>query len=342
MTTLFVADIGGTKSELAVFPLNGSGGNSSLLQKRYANAEFHGIMDIVEDFLAGCEHKPSFACLAVAGVVTGSTVTLTNLPWVIDSHLLAKRFGFQQVVLMNDMTALCSSLTILQPADLLLIQAGSVRVERCVELSPPEPDLARDCRLRLVDSCSSAARKAAIQILPRWMKSRLALYSWMRKKIRPVSYESLIAGPGLARLYDFCREYHQIPESSWIVEEKNRAKDPIPIIVGGALGTVGDSPCPLCRRVVDLFLSILGSEAGNLALKLYARGGIYLGGGILPRLTEKFTFDGFLKSFHAKGLMSGLMKDIPVYLILRKDAPLIGAAAHFIRQEYKEKISDGS
>ena len=93
--------------------------------------------------------------------------------------------------------------------------------------------------------------------------------------------------------------------------------------------------------MVDLFLSILGSEAGNLALKLYARGGIYLGGGILPRLTEKFTFDGFLKSFHAKGLMSDLMKDIPVYLILRKDAPLIGAAAHFVRQEYKEKKFDG-
>ena len=90
MTTLFVADIGGTKSELAVFPLNGSGGNSSLLQKRYANAEFAGIKDIVEDFLAGCEHQPSFACLAVAGVVDGSTVTMTNLPWVIDCQSARK------------------------------------------------------------------------------------------------------------------------------------------------------------------------------------------------------------------------------------------------------------
>jgi glucokinase len=342
MTTLFVADIGGTKSELAVFPLNGSVGNSSLLQKRYTNAEFPGITDIVEDFLAGCEHKPSFACLAVAGVVAGSTVTLTNLPWVIDSHLLAKRFGFQQVVLMNDLTALCSSLAILQPADLLLIQAGSGPSGEVRGVVAPGTGLGEGLSVAFGGQLFACGSEGGHTDFAPVDEEQVALYCWMRKKIRPVSYESLIAGPGLARLYDFCREYHHIPESSWIVAAKSRAKDPIPIIVSGALGTAGGSACPLCRRVVDLFLSILGSEAGNLALKLYARGGIYLGGGILPRLTDKFTFDGFLKSFHAKGLMSGLMQDIPVHLIRRKDAPLIGAAAHFIRQEYKKKKFDGS
>lgn len=342
MKTLFVADVGGTKSELAVFAMHGTVGSAPLVQRRYINARFSGIMDIAQDFLAACRHRPSSACLAVAGVVTGRTVSLTNLPWVIDSDLLEKRFGFEQVVLINDLTALCSSLDILQPADLLQIQAGAGPRGEVRGVVAPGTGLGEGLSVALGGQLFARGSEGGHADFAPVDEEQVALYSWMRKNTRPVSYEALIAGPGLARLYDFCRKYHQIPQSPWIVEEKNRAKDPIPVIVGGALGTVGEAPCPLCCRVVELFLSILGSEAGNLALKLYARGGIYLGGGILPRLTGKFTFDGFLKSFHAKGLMTHLMKEIPVSLILRKDAPLIGAAAHFIRQGYKEKISDAS
>ncbi len=188
-------------------------------------------------------------------------------------------------------------------------------------------------------------------------EEQLALLAWMQKKMKTVSFESLIAGPGLVHLYDFCREYHNMRESAWIVEAMSKVEDRTPVIVNGAIilpeamksspgsavvaGENGKNPCPLCRQVIDLFLSILGSEAGNLALKLYARGGIFLGGGILPRLVNQVKFDDFLKSFHAKGQMSGLMEEIPVNLILRKDAALIGAA-HFARQELKGQDGNGS
>ncbi|MBU1567150.1 MAG: glucokinase [Proteobacteria bacterium] len=342
MATLFAADIGGTKSELAIFPLRGTD-NVSLSQKRYTNAEFSGVEAILEHFLAQLDQVPQFACLAVAGVVTDDRAKLTNLPWEIDCHQLEKRFGFQQVVLLNDLTAVCSSLAVLESADLLEIQAGESPGGEVRGVVAPGTGLGEGLLVEFggqVFACGSEGGHTDFAPVD---EEQLALLVWMQKKIQPVSYEALIAGPGLSYLYDFCREHHHIRESAWIVEAMSKAKDRIPVIVGGAIGSIGatgDKPCPLCRRVIDLFLSILGSEAGNLALKLYARGGVYLGGGILPRLAGRVTFDGFLKSFHAKGLMSDLMKDIPVYLILRKDAALIGAV-RFARQELKDWSSNG-
>ena len=346
MTTLFVADIGGTKSELAIFPLPGSDGGS-LLQKRYTNAEFTGIEEIIEHFLAKINQLPQLACLAVAGLVSADRAQLTNLPWEIDCRLLEKRFGFQRVILINDLTAVCSSLTMLEPEDLLEIQAACGQGGEVRGVVAPGTGLGEGLLVEFGGQVYVRGSEGGHTDFAPVDDEQLALLVWMQKKMKPVSYESLIAGPGLAYLYDFCREYHHLRESDWIVESMSKVKDRIPVIVDGALGIPGipgspaKNPCPLCRRVVDLFLSILGSEAGNLALKLYAKGGIYLGGGILPRLASQITFDGFLKSFRAKGQMSSLMQDFPVYLILRKDAALIGAA-NFARQELKGSSVDGS
>jgi glucokinase len=126
-------------------------------------------------------------------------------------------------------------------------------------------------------------------------------------------------------LYEFYRDHLGLPECVEARAALSAGQDPVPVIVAGA---VRQEPCPLCRRAIDLFLTILGSEAGNLALKLFARGGVYLGGGILPRLYGKVPFAGFLRSFHAKGHMAGLMTTIPVHLILRQDAAVLGAASY--------------
>lgn len=342
MTTLFAADIGGTKSELAIFPLADSGG-SSLSQKRYINAEFSGIEEIIEHFLAGVEQVPQVACLAVAGVVVGGKAKMTNLPWEIDCGLLENRFGFHRVLLINDLTALCSSLAMLKPADLLELQPGCGQGDAVCGVVAPGTGLGEGLLVESGGQLFVRGSEGGHTDFAPVDEEQLALLSWMQKKAQPVSYEMLLSGPGLANLYDFCKEYHQLPESAWIAAAMNRAKDRAPIIVAGATGTLidrGKKVCPLCRRAVDLFLSILGSEAGNLALKLYARGGIYLGGGILPRLVGQVKFDGFLKSFQAKEQMAGLMKDIPVFLILRKDAPLIGAV-RFVRLELKGRVADG-
>lgn len=346
MATIFAADVGGTKSEVAIFPLDGADGGA-LVQRRYVNAAFSSIDRILEDFLAGVEQLPQLACLAVAGLVSGDRARMTNLPWEIDCRRLEQRFGFSQVVLINDLTAVGSSLAMLEPGDLLEIQAAPGGAGEVRGIIAPGTGLGEGLLIEYGGQEFVRGSEGGHTDFAPVDEEQLALLIWMRKKRQPVSYEMLIAGPGLANLYDFCREYHHMAESAWIAEAMRTARDRIPVIVRGAIGTIGgtiggigEKPCPLCRRVINLFLSILGSEAGNLALKLYAKGGIYLGGGILPRLIGHVQFDGFLQSFHAKGQMSGFMQEIPVNVILRRDAALLGTA-RYGRLELHRKSADG-
>jgi glucokinase len=330
MVTLLVADIGGTKSELAIY--SGVGSGAVLLQKRYTNADFTRFEEIAELFLAEIDHVPRVACIAVAGVVSGETAMLTNLPWRVDCRLLEQRFGIQRVLLINDLTAVCSSLPELCADDLFELQAGAGAGGQIRGVIAPGTGLGEGMLVEVGGKLLARGSEGGHTDFGPVDEEQLALLAWMHEKEKPVSYEMLIAGPGLANLYDFCRTYYKIPETPSIVDKMAHAQDRIPFIVGGAIAA---QSCPLCRRAIELFLSILGSEAGNLALKLYAKGGIYLGGGILPRLMGKVSFDGFLKSFRDKGLMSGFMKNIPVHLILRKDAALLGAV-RFAREELRE------
>ena len=323
MATLLAADIGGTKSELAIFPLNGRDGQS-LRQHRYINADYTSIEEIIGLFIADCEHRPQFACIAVAGVVVDGRASLTNLPWGIDSGLLEQRFGFQQVLLINDLTAVAGSIPLLGADDLVLIQAGRGGHGEICGVVAPGTGLGEGLLVETGGRLFARGSEGGHTDFAPVDEEQFALLRWMQQKKTPVSYEMLIAGPGLANLYNFCKEYHGISESPQIAESMARVRDRIPVIVGGA---VGEPHCPLCRHVINLFLSILGSEAGNLALKLYARGGMYLGGGILPRLVGMVDFDVFLRAFNSKGIMSDFMGGIPVSLILRPDAALIGAAS---------------
>ena len=165
---------------------------------------------------------------------------------------------------------------------------------------------------------------------------QMALLSWMQNVQKPVSYESIIAGPGIARLYDFCKVYHEMDESQDVIDAMAGQADRTPAIIHGV---TRDNQCPLCRKATQLFLRILGSEAGNLALKVYAKGGVYVGGGILPRLVGHVSFDDFRENFLNKGLMSELMATIPVMLLLNKNAALTGAAGYlveFLKENGKE------
>lgn len=323
IATLLAADIGGTKSELAIFSLN-EAGSQSLIQRRYINADYAAVEEIFERFLAECGYLPQVAAIAMAGVVTGGRAAMTNLPWVIDSRLLEQRFGFRKVQLMNDLTAVSGSIPLLGPDDLLEIQKGKASSGGIRGIVAPGTGLGEGMLLEMNGRLFARGSEGGHTDFAPVDEEQLALLAWMRRKKTPVSYEMLIAGPGIANLYDFSREHTGIPESPQIVQAMSQATDTIPVIVDGAMGRAA---CPLCRHVIELFLSILGSEAGNLALKLYAIGGMYLGGGVLPRLVGEVPFAGFLRAFNSKGAMSGLMGEIPVNLILRLDAALIGAAS---------------
>jgi glucokinase len=321
MVTLLAADIGGTKSELAIFEFAAQS-YVPLIRKRYVNRDFPDLYCIIASFLNDVDISPLYGSFGIAGIVSARKAQLTNLPWQVDCYELEKRFGFKKVALANDLTALCSSLPLLLPDDLAELQQGVVVRDEVKGVIAPGTGLGQGFLVETDSSFFARGSEGGHVDFGPVNEEQVALLSWMLKKKQPVSYEMLIAGPGIADLYYFCRDYHSIAESSGIKEQMIKAKDRIPVIVNGAIDS---SPCPLCKKAIDLFLSILGSEAGNLALKLYAKGGIYVGGGIIPRLVGKVSFTGFMESFLNKGQMADLMKIFPVYLILRKDSALLGA-----------------
>lgn len=321
METLFIADIGGTKSDLAIFPAGSE--CRPLAFKRYINANFSDPIQVIDEFLDECGWKPEFGCLAVAGPVRGDTVTLTNLSWELNGGQLRGRYGWGKVLFINDLTAVsCSILELQGDADLQTLQPGTGEGGEIYGIIAPgtglgEGFLAR-CGKKYIVQGSEGGHCDFAPV----DQEQLTLLDWMQQRKMPVSYEMLISGSGLPNLYRFCSEYLKVPSSENVTEEIDQAAEKTPLIVSGA---VRQKPCPLCSKTIDLFLSILGSEAGNLALTLLARGGIYLGGGILPRLVGQVSFDGFLAGFRAKGRMASLMPDFPVYLIIRSDAALLGA-----------------
>lgn len=325
MTTLLAVDIGGTKCELAVFSMTVPD-YVPLANCRYPSREYGGIEEIIAAFMRDTGLRPNYACLDVAGVTDQQSATVTNLPWLINACSITKLFGFQRTVLLNDMTAVCASIALLGRDDLLELQRGEENCGEMIAVIAPGTGLGEGLLLQSEMIFFPRGCEGGHADFAPVDEEQAELLAWMMHKTRvPVTYEDLIAGPGIPYLYDFLRETGRGVESAVITTALQEANDRTPVIVNGALGA---SPCPLCRRAVELFLAILGSEAGNLALKLYAKGGLYIGGGIMPRLAGQISFAGFLENFHRKGKMAKLMDTIPVHLIMKKNAALLGAARY--------------
>ena len=327
-TTLLVADIGGTKSDFALF--NASDLRSPIHKQRFINAQYLGVEDIVTQFMATMGDTPVVACFAVAGVVSANKAQFTNLPWTVSGDQLKKRFGFEKALIINDLTAVASSLRYLDrknPSEVLSILQGVPEGGAVSGVIAPGTGLGEGYAVDLGGKTFVTGSEGGHTSFAPVDDEQKALLSWVQNLLTPVSYESLIAGPGLVRIYDFCKDYYKIDESQSVIDDMAGKADRTPAIIRGV---TGDSRCPLCQKVIDLFLRILGSEAGNLALKLYAKGGVFIGGGILPRLVGHVSFDGFRENFLNKGPMSELMAEIPVMLLLNKNSALTGAAGYLL------------
>lgn len=327
-STLFVADIGGTKSDLAVFSANDL--RTPTYTQRFINTQYSGVEEIVTQFMATTGVTPAVACFAIAGIVSDNKAQMTNLPWEVRGEQIRARFGFKKVLIINDLTAVASSLRYLDndnPSAVLSILRGVPEAGAVSGVIAPGTGLGEGFVVDVGGKTFVTGCEGGHTGFAPVDDEQVALLSWIENFLKPISYETLIAGPGIARLYDFCRVYHEIDESQEVIDDMAGKADRTPAIIRGV---TSENQCPLCKKVIELFLRILGSEAGNLALKLYAKGGIYLGGGILPRLVGHVSFDGFKESFFNKGPMSELMADIPVMLLLNKDAALIGAAGYLV------------
>jgi glucokinase len=316
---LLAGDVGGTKTALALVQ------NGQFVERRtYPSAAFESLEAMIRDFAATKSKRISRACFGVAGPIVDDTCRATNLRWVVEARSLERSFGFSRVHLVNDFFALASGIPRLPASDFAVLndaqsdpngpwamigagtglgQAIVIRVNRSYEMLPSEGGHA--------------------DFAPR-NELEMELLRFLLRRHTRVSYERIVSGRGLVALYDFLRE--RSPESESLALRKEIAAssgDIAPIISGH--GLAGDDP--LCTQALSLFASIYGAEAGNLALKVVARGGVFVGGGIAPKILPKLLDGTFRSSFVTKGRLSPILEATPVKVVLNPDAGLIGAAA---------------
>jgi glucokinase len=317
---ILAGDIGGTKTRLAFFRSDGNGLNC-LVQDVFDSPAHSGLGEIVNIFTKAQSVQADSACFGVAGVIKRGRALATNLPWVVDASHLAGVLDLKDVSLINDVEANAYGIDVLSKKDFFVLNEGEPNSEgNCAIISAGtglgEAGMCWDGkRHRPFASEGGHADFAPIDDL------QIELLNYLRAKFGHVSWERMVSGPGLYNLYQFLRDTDRGIEPAWLADEL-RKQDPGATISQLAL----EGKNSLCEEALDLFISLYGAEAGNQALKLMATGGVYLGGGIAPKIIERLKGQTFMKAFVDKGRMQNLMQAMPVRVILNDRTALLGAA----------------
>jgi len=321
---ILAGDIGGTKLHFGLFSRE-RGLHRPLAETVYASTRYESLEAAVGQFLGETDHRASEAVMAVAGPVTQGTSQVTNLPWTIGETRLRKTFRLRSAKLINDVEAIAVSVPLLRRTDFVCLrEAASLRHGNRAVIAPGtglgEACLRWDGRqYRALPSEGGHADFAPVTPL----QDRLLAY--LRRRHGHVSYERVCSGIGIANLYGFLRDEGLAGQPRWLEAALAGVADPVPVIVEKALDP--ETPCDICVRALDLFASILGAEAGNLALRTLATGGVFLGGGLPPRVLPILKKKGFAEAFLQKGRMRDLLERVPVFVIMNPRAALLGAAA---------------
>jgi len=320
---LLAGDIGGTKTNLGVFSPE-KGARAPLFESTFASPEYPNLETMVEEFLDQADMTVDSASFGVAGPVVKGQVKTTNLPWVINETDLGKTLHLNSVRLLNDLEAVAYGVPVVGPEDLHTLSEGVAILGGTLAVIAPGTGLGEAFltwnRTRYQAHASEGGHADFGPANP----IEIDLVRYLHDKFGHVSYERICSGHGLPNIYAFLKDRGYAKESSWLAEQVAAADDPTPVIVNAALDT--ERPCELCIATLRIFVSVLGAEAGNLALKVLATGGVYLGGGIPPRIIPALEDKDFMESFSNKGRFSELLSRIPVHVILNQKVALIGAA----------------
>jgi glucokinase len=315
---ILAGDIGGTKTVLAV------GDDAPSLQREtvYHSADHPSLEAIVDAFLATGRPALEAACFGVAGPVLGSTAKITNLPWTIDAAVLSARLGGIPVALLNDLQATALGTLTLPASSFVVLQAGTPVAGGSIGVIAPGTGLGEALLVHDGVRYLSLATEGGHADFAPGTDEEIELLRYLRRVHGPhVSYERVLSGAGIGDLYDFCRA--GAPAPAWLTEQA-AGHDRNAVISHAAL----DGRDPTCMRALELFVEILGAEAGNLALHGLANGGIVIGGGIPPKILPALQQPRFLQRFTAKGRFSDWARQLAVRVALEPRAALLGAAHH--------------
>ena len=319
---LLVGDIGGTKTDLALFSAD-RGPRAPIAQNRFSSGAYPSLEAIVSEFVADVSLPVTHACFAVAGAVISGRAALTNLPWVVEESALQAALGVEFVRLLNDVEAVAAAVPHLQPTDLRTLQAGEPVPSGAIAVIAAGTGIGE--AFLTWDGARYRAHPSEgghINFGPTTPRET-ELLRYLQARWGRVSYERVCAGRSIPDLYDFLKEEGRTPESPTLRRQLETVPNRTPPIVAAALDP--HEPDPLCLAALDLFAANLGAEAGNLALAVLATGGVYIAGGMAQRVLPATGSWLFLSKFHDKGRLSPLLARMPVHLILEPVA-LLGAA----------------
>lgn len=324
---ILAGDIGGTHTRVALFDAR-KGQLLPVVERVYPSREHQGLDEIVSLFLSNQQITVSGACFGVAGPVLQGRARISNLTWTVDAIALAKLLGVETVWLINDLAAHAAGIAGLRPEDFASLNSVAAGEGNAALIAAGtglgEAGLFWDG----TGHQPFASEGGHADWAPR-NDLELRLHRYLMDRFGHVSCERVLSGPGLKNVYDFLRDSGTEPEPDWLKEELQATQDASAVISEHGL----QESASICSRALDIFVSIYGAEAGNVALRFLATSGVYLSGGIAGRILPRLTVPGFMEAFADKGRMRGLMEKIPVKVVTNEKIGLIGAARYALSRE---------
>lgn len=331
---LLAGDIGGTKTVLALYSPE-QGPHQPLVKETFPSKAYSSFEAIVETFLdKNRTYRVTHGAFGVAGPVVQDRARITNLSWVLEEERLAAVFELHWVHLLNDLEAIATAVPILPEEEVTRLNDATAAPRGAIGIIAPGTGLGEaflvwgDGGYQAHPSEGGHADFAPADEVQR------ALLAYLAPRMEHVSYERVCSGLGIPNLYAFFRDTGRYSEPAWLQDELAEAGDPTPIIVRAAQ----ENQAEICTATLELFINILAREAGNLALKILATGGIYLGGGIPPRILRQLQESRFMEAFAAKGRFRDLLASIPVSVIEEGQTALLGAAQDGLMMMNKKPV----
>ena len=317
---ILAGDIGGTNSRLASFEVV-QGRVKSMVEETFPSRKFASLDDIVRTFVSTHNLHVTHACFGIAGPIHRGRSEAINLAWVVDAQRLAQELGIPTVGLLNDLEANAYGAAALAPEDFVTLNEGAPDAEGNAAVIAAgtglgEAGLYWDGKQHWPFASegghASFAPADALQV---------ELLQYLQQQFAHVSWERVLSGMGLNNIYTFLRDTQRGVEPPWLTEELRQGDRPAVIGNAALAGT-----CDLCVQALDLCVQLYGAEAGNLALKVMATGGVFVGGGIAPRIISKLKEGTFTRAFCAKGRLQPILEAIPIHVIMNDKTALYGAA----------------
>ncbi|MEA5507631.1 glucokinase [Halotia wernerae UHCC 0503] len=335
MTLLLAGDTGGTKTILRLVETSDSPGLHTICEEVYLSGDFPDLVPMVQQFLLKANTPtPQKACFAIAGPVVNNTAKLTNLAWFLDTQRLEQELGIASISLINDFAAVGYGIFGLSKKDLLTLQAGKPKPDAPIAIIGAGTGLGQGFLMKQGNQHQVFPSEGGhADFAPRKeLEFQLLKYLLDKHDIQRVSVERVVSGLGIVAIYQFLRDRKIATESPEIAQiirtwEQEAGQLEKSVDPGAAIGKAAlQKSDRLSEQTLELFIDAYGAEAGNLALKLLPYGGLYVAGGIAPKILPLIQNGNFLLNFTQKGRMRPILEEIPVYVILNPQVGLIGAA----------------